>query len=86
MTIDAKLFAEAGAALFGTDWKAPMANLLGMDVRTVQRVATAANGGPDQRVSRTLAPEIAAHLRAFADDVQPRAESARRLIKLLDDS
>ncbi len=42
MTIDAKLFAQAGEALFGLEWKRPLGTLLGMNERTVFRIAKAA--------------------------------------------
>jgi hypothetical protein len=41
----ARLVAQAGVALFGADWRGPMAQALGMNLRTIQRVAVAAERG-----------------------------------------
>ncbi|MBA4786557.1 MAG: hypothetical protein H2039_00810 [Brevundimonas sp.] len=83
MTINAPLFAAAGQALFGDEWKRPLAALLGMNDRTVFRIAAAARDGADYPVNPDLGPILAQHLAKRATEAEAQAKEARRLAKLL---
>ena len=83
MTINAQLFAAAGQALFGDEWKRPLASLLGMNDRTVFRIAAAARDGADYPVNPDLGPILAAHLTQRATQAEAQAKEARRVAKLL---
>ena len=83
MTITPTLFAQAGEALFGQEWKRPLAGLLSMNERTVFRIAKAARDGEDYPVSPSLGPVLAGHLRQAVATYRDRAEEAERLAKLL---
>ncbi len=84
MTIDAKLFAQAGEALFGLEWKRPLGTLLGMNERTVFRIAKAARDGEDYPINETLGPRLASLLRDRAKQAAAQAAEAERLAKLLE--
>lgn len=83
MKLTADLFARAGRALFGDEWQNPLADLLGMNPRTVRRIAKAAREGEDYPVNETLAPVLADHLRSAATDAKARAKEAEAVAKLL---
>lgn len=83
MTLTADLFARAGRALFGDEWQNPLADLLGMNPRTVRRIAKAAREGEDYPVNETLAPVLAKHLMAAAVEAKCRAREAEALARLL---
>lgn len=82
MAINPQLFAQAGEALFGPEWKQPMADLLGMNVRTVRRIAKACRDGDDYPVNATVGPVLARHLRQAVATYRDRAAEAERLAKL----
>jgi hypothetical protein len=84
MTITADLFAQAGEALFGPEWKRPLAQLLGMNERTVFRIAKAVRDGEDYPINETLGPVLAGHLRTRAAKAAAQAKEAKRLADLLD--
>lgn len=84
MTITPELFAQAGEALFGPEWKRPLAELLGMNERTVFRIAKAARDGEPYPVSPTLAAVLAGHLRTGAEQLRGRADAAARLAEVLE--
>jgi len=84
MTIDAKLFAQAGEAMFGPDWRQPLAELIGMNIRTVRRISAALREGEDYPINPTLAPVLAEHLRAYARRSQEEAKAAEELAKKLE--
>lgn len=79
MAINSQLFAQAGEALFGPEWKQPMADLLGMNVRTVRRIAKAARDGEDYPVNASLGSMLAGHLRESAGGFRERSERAEAL-------
>ncbi len=83
MTVNAQLFVQAGEALFGTEWKRPLATLLDMNERTVFRIGAAARDGEDYRINPALGPILAQHLARRADQAEAQAVEARRLAKLL---
>ena len=83
MSIDAQVFAQAGEAMFGEEWKSPMADLLGMDVRTVRRIAKAAWEGAEYPINPTLGPVLAQHLTSFVAEMGPRLATAQGLIDRL---
>lgn len=83
MTINAQLFADAGQALFGVEWKRHLAALLGMNDRTVFRIAAAARDGAEYPVNPDLRPILAEHLARRATEAETQAKEARRLAKVL---
>lgn len=83
MTINAQLFADAGRALFGDEWKRLLAALLGMNDRTVFHIAAAAHDGADYPVNPDLGAILAEHLARRATEAETQAKEARRLAKLL---
>lgn len=83
MTITPELFARAGRALFGEEWQNPLADLLGMNQRTIRRIAKAAREGEDYPVNETLGPVLAEHLRAAVILAKARANEAEALANLL---
>lgn len=83
MTINAQLFAEAGQALFGDEWKRPLATLLDMNERTVFRIAAAARNGEDYQINAAIGPVLARHLADHATEAEAQASEARRLAELL---
>ncbi|WGM48628.1 hypothetical protein KOAAANKH_03531 [Brevundimonas sp. NIBR10] len=84
MTINAALFAQAGEALFGLEWKQSLADLIEMDVRRVRRIAKAAREGLDYPVNESLGPVLAGHLKERARSAQAQSIEAERLAKLLE--
>lgn len=83
MTITPVLFAQAGEALFGPEWKRPLAELLKMNERTVFRIAKAAREGEECPVNPSLGPLLAHHLRESAGVFRQRAAQADELVDLL---
>ncbi len=59
-----ELFARAGEALYGDDWQSPMARALGLNLRTVQRLAAAARDAQPYRIAPALMDEVAKLVRA----------------------
>jgi|GEM_PF-5403251 len=84
MTITPELFARAGRALFGEEWQNPLADLLGMNQRTIRRIAKAAREGEDYPVNETLGPVLAEHLRTAVILAKARANEAEALANLLE--
>lgn len=83
MMITPELFAEAGRALYGEEWQNPIANLLGMNERTVRRIAKAAREDADYPINESLGPVLARHLREAAEDFRIRAATAHVLAERL---
>ncbi len=54
----AELAAMVGRALYGADWQSPMARALGVQLRTVQRVAAAAADGRDYPAARAWLADL----------------------------
>lgn len=84
MTITAALFTKAGETLFGEDWRQPLADLLGMNIRTVRRIGAAARDGMEYPVNESLGPILAAYLKERARTAVAQAQEAERLAKLLE--
>lgn len=84
MTITPELFAQAGQALFGAEWKRPLAELLGMNERTVFRIAAAARDGTPYPIPASLGPALADHLRGRGVAARAEADAADRLADLLE--
>lgn len=62
MTADptaAEVVALAGRALYGESWQTDMARALGVQLRTVQRVAAAAAAGQDYAAARAWLDDLA---------------------------
>lgn len=60
---NAQLFAEAGRTLYGDHWQSPMARLLGINLRSVQYIAAAAEAGESYRIAPGVMTEIVDHLK-----------------------
>lgn len=84
MTLTPALFAQVGEALHGPEWKRPLAVQLGMNERTVFRIAKAARDGEAYQINETLAPVLAKLLRERAADATALAKEAERLAQLLE--
>lgn len=67
------LLATAGEALFGPEWRRPLAAALDVDVRLVQRWAAGQRGIPD-----AVAPALLAMLRREASGLEAQALAMRR--------
>jgi hypothetical protein len=72
----AELFAEAGEVLFGVTWPSQLAERLGVNVRTLQRVAKAARDGEDYPIPKGVWQDMAVV-------AQERATEAVDLVKRL---
>ena len=83
MTMTPQLFAQAGEALFGPEWKQPLADLIGMNVRTVRRIAAAAREGEDYPVNESLGPTLAEHLQTYITEKRADLARAEQLMVLL---
>ena len=59
-----ELFAQAGVALYGDNWQGPMAQAMGLNVRTVQRIGASARDGEPYRIPPALMDELAKLVRA----------------------
>lgn len=82
---DAALLASIGLAMFGQEWPAPMARLLGLNVRTLQRLANAVREGRGYPLNPNVLKELALTLRerarahlADAERLEIAAEAAER--------
>ncbi len=67
------LLAAAGEALFGPEWRRPLASALGVDARLVQRWAAGQRGIPPE-----VAPALLALLEREASPLEARALALRR--------
>lgn len=83
MSINPQLFTAAGETLYGEEWKQPLADLLGMNVRTVRRIAKAAKDGEPYPVHPSLAATLAEHLRNHAKRARTQAAEAELLADVL---
>lgn len=70
--------------MFGPDWRQPLAELIGMNIRTVRRISAALREGEDYPINPTLAPLLAEHLRAYAQRSREAAEGAEALATQLE--
>lgn len=55
----AELVVMTGRALYGTSWQSDLAQALGVQLRTVQRVAEAARAGQDYASARAWREDLA---------------------------
>lgn len=60
---NARLFAEAGRALYGELWQSAMARRLNINQRTVQYIASAASRGEPYRIAPGIMAELVDILR-----------------------
>lgn len=63
---DAALLARVGADMYGQEWPAPLARLLDVNVRTMQRLAAAVREGRGYPLNPNLLAEAARLLRVRA--------------------
>ena len=68
---DAQRLARIGAALFGAVWKARLADLTGVNEKTISRIGAAATAGQEYPAARGV-------LGALADALEPIAAEVRR--------
>lgn len=74
----AELVAAAGRALFGDQWQAPTADLLKLNLRTVQRLAEAMRQGRDYRVADGVLTDLKAALTARSTDCKRMTSAIER--------
>lgn len=67
----AQLVAQFGARLFGPEWGADLARLTGVNVRTIQRIKTAAAAGRDYPAAGGILEALDAQLAAVRADLKP---------------
>ncbi|SFE90173.1 hypothetical protein [Methylobacterium sp. yr596] len=67
------LLAASGVALFGDEWRRPLAAALGVDPRLVQRWAAG-----QREIPGTVAPALLALLGRKASGLEGRAQALRR--------
>lgn len=79
-----ELVCRIGFAIFGREWQAPLARLLGVNARTVRHVAAAAGRGTDYRVNQDWLPRLLPHLRPVARDYELRGRDAEALLRLFE--
>jgi hypothetical protein len=77
--VPAALLRAAGQALWGREWVGPLADLLAINRRAVERWATAARDGEAVRVSRSLVAELA----QYVDDRRILAASVPERLRQL---
>lgn len=80
-----QLVHRAGVALYGDEWQAPVAALLGVNDRTIRRVAQAARQGTPYAVNQGWRPELAEALRKAALQHELRGREAAEVAQLLGD-
>jgi hypothetical protein len=72
---DAQLIARAGVSMFGDEWPAPLARALGVNPRTMQRLAAAVREGRGYPLNPSLIEDLAALLRLEAREHLAQAEA-----------
>lgn len=75
------LLAAAGRALFGDDWRRPLASALDVDARLIQRWAAGQRDIPG-----TVAPALRTLLSREAIGLERRAEAMREAAEAIKDS
>ncbi|WP_238229487.1 hypothetical protein [Methylobacterium hispanicum] len=75
------LLAAAGEALFGPEWRRPVAAALGVDARLVQRWAAGQRDIPD-----TVAPALLALLGREASALEAQALALRRAAAAIEEA
>jgi hypothetical protein len=58
-----ELFVAAGQALYGAEWKSVVARELGLQRRTVSRIAEAAGAGAPYRIATAVMDQLAVQVR-----------------------
>jgi hypothetical protein len=82
-TFTPEMVRRAGVALFGEEWQNAMAELLGVNERTVRRVAQAAREGTDYRLNPAWAVELRTALERAAKDYELQARAAAEVARML---
>ncbi len=78
---NAQLFAQAGRALFGDLWQSSMSRLLGMNIRSVQYIASAADKGEEYRIAPGVLVELAQHLASRSEECRSLARTIGRAVQ-----
>lgn len=78
------LICRAGSALFGPEWQAPMAALVGVNERTVRRVSYAARMGRPYAFKGDWRTPLAEALRKAPLALELRAREAAEVSKLFE--
>lgn len=81
--LTAELVCRAGEALYGREWQAPMAALVGRDVRSIRRLVRDARNGRDRQIDQTWLPILTEALDEAAVDFELRARQASTVRNLL---
>lgn len=72
-----ELVADAGRALYGDDWQNPLARLLGINERTMRRIAAAAREGEAYPVAPGALRDLLAELEQRRGALAEVAEAIR---------
>jgi hypothetical protein len=75
----AALVAQAGAAIYGAEWQNPLARALGMNERTMRRIAQAARAGEAYPVAPGALAELVEILKQAASGHESRARACETL-------
>lgn len=75
-----QLIAAAGRALFGAQWQVPLAQALGINERTMRRIAQAEREGDDYRVSPGVLRDLQAQLATRQTELENVAAALGRLL------
>lgn len=76
----AQLVDHAGRLMFGLEYRRPLAQRLGVNPRTVERVAAAASEGRDYPAARAMAHDVRQLLQDHASEAADLAAEAARTI------
>lgn len=85
MILTPDLVRSAGIALFGTQWRGPMARLLGVADREIRYIAKAAEDGTPYTPPAGWAAEIKAALAGVAASRAAQAQLAQQVMDALGD-
>lgn len=77
------LLCRAGIALHGREWQAPLAQTLGVNDRTIRRIAAAARQGEPYPINANWRGELVAALKKAALDHELRGREAQDVAELL---
>jgi hypothetical protein len=81
-----ELVARAGAAIFGPEWQNPLARALGMNERTMRRLAAAARDGEPYPIAPGVLRELAELVSAATRQHYERAHACEHVSAALVDA
>lgn len=80
-----ELVARAGAAIYGAEWQNPLARALGINERTMRRLAAAARDGEPYPVAPGALRDLAQLVREAGQDLMARHHECEHLSAELTD-